>query len=108
LSEKRFYRQPIGQYIRFEKKLLKVVKRTTYSSIEKQVIDVISWTLKTPSAQINPYSDLDDDLHLDAIDKMLLIADLETQFEIFLSPEEAASIQTVQDACRYFTKRYAA
>lgn len=72
------------------------------------MIDLISWNLKIPSAQINPYSDLADDLHLDAIDKVLLIADLEAQFGVFLSPEEAAGIQTVQDACHYFTQRCAA
>lgn len=85
-----------------------MVRRTTYSTVEKQVIDLISLNLKIPSVQINPYSDLDDDLHLDAIDKMLLIADLEAQFGIFLSPEEADSIQTVRDACRFFTQRCAA
>ncbi len=76
--------------------------------MEQQIIDLISWNLKIPSAQINPYSDLADDLHLDAIDKTLLIADLEAQFGIFLTPEEASSIQTVRDACNYFTNRFAA
>lgn len=76
--------------------------------MEQQIIDMISWRLKIPSAQINPYSDFSDDLHLDAIDKMLLIADLEAQFSVFLTPDEAASIQTVHDASKFFIKRYAA
>jgi acyl carrier protein len=92
----------------FQKKLLKVVKRTIYSTMEKHMIDLISSNLRIPSAQINLYSDLDDDLHLDTIDKVLLIADLEAQFGVFLSPEEAASIQTVQDVCHYFIQRCAA
>ncbi len=76
--------------------------------MEQQLIDMISWSLKIPSAQINPYSDFSDDLHLDAVDKILLIADLEAQLGIYLTPEEAASIQTVQDASNFFAKRYAA
>jgi acyl carrier protein len=76
--------------------------------MEKHMIDLISSNLRIPSAQINLYSDLDDDLHLDTIDKVLLIADLEAQFGVFLSPEEAASIQTVQDVCHYFIQRCAA
>ncbi len=85
-----------------------MVKRTTYSTMEQQLIELISWSLKIPSAQINPYSDFADDLHLDAIDKLLLIADLEAQYGIFLSPEEVATIQTVKDASNYFTQRHAA
>ncbi len=76
--------------------------------MEQQLIDMISWSLRIPSAQINPYSDFADDLHLDAMDKILLIADLEAQLGIYLTPEEAASIQTVQDVSYYFTKKYAA
>ena len=76
--------------------------------MEQQLIDLISWNLKIPSSQLNPYSDFADDLLLDAIDKMLLIAYLEAQFGVYLSPEEAASIQTIQDASNFFTKKYAA
>lgn len=75
--------------------------------MENRVIDLISWRLNVPTSSIHPYSRLQEDLHLDAIDLMLLIADLESRFNTYLSAEEYDSIETVQDATRFFQK-YAA
>ena len=74
---------------------------------QDRVIDLISWRLNVPPTHIHPYTHLKDDLHLDAIDLLLLIADLESRFNVYLSPEEAEAIETVQDASFYFQK-YAA
>lgn len=75
--------------------------------MENRVIDLISWRLNVPTSNIHPYSRLQEDLHLDAIDLMLLIAELESRFNTYLSAEEYDSIETVQDATRFFQK-YAA
>lgn len=77
-----------------------------YNTLDR-VIDLISWRLNVPPTHIHPYMHLKDDLHLDAIDQMLLIADLESRLKVFLSSEEAEAIETVQDASFYFQK-YAA
>ncbi len=80
---------------------------STELSMENRVIDLISWRLNVPTSNIHPYSRLQEDLHLDAIDLMLLIAELESRFNTYLSAEEYDSIETVQDATRFFQK-YAA
>ncbi len=75
---------------------------------EDQVIEVISWMLNTPPSHIHPYSSLQDDLYLDGIDTLLLIAKLESCFDVYLTPEEAESIETIRDMVSYFLKRQAA
>lgn len=77
------------------------------SNTQDRVIDLISWRLNVPSSHIHPFTHLKDDLHLDSIDLLLLIAELESRFNIYLTPEEAEAIETVQDASFYFQK-YAA
>lgn len=72
------------------------------------MIEVISWMLNTPTSHIHPYSSLQDDLHLDGIDIMLLIAKLESSFNIYLTPEEAESIETIRDMTSCFLRRQAA
>ena len=57
-----------------------------------------------PATNIHPYSRLREDLHLDAIDLILLIAELESRFNIYLSKEEVEAIETVQDASFYLYK----
>ena len=71
------------------------------------IIEMISWSLHIPVSRINPKTDLVDDLHLDQMDRELLIADLENRLGIFLSPEEVASIETVRDASRFLQKKAA-
>ncbi|MEZ5043115.1 MAG: hypothetical protein R2828_24680 [Saprospiraceae bacterium] len=83
--------------------MLKKVNVPTADSI----IESIRWTLKPSVKRIYPFSHLQDDLHLDTIDLMLLIANLEYQFDVYLTPEEVASIETVQDASFYFQKHAA-
>ncbi len=78
----------------------------TQLSTEERIIEVIGWTLNVPSSQIFPYTHLKDDLFLDPIDLMLLIIKLETQFNVYLTPEEVAKIETVRDAT-HFIRKYA-
>ena len=85
-----------------------VVLRKSKSTTEDRVIEVISFTLNIPSSRIHPHTDLRDDLFLDALDILLLIAKLESRFHVFLTPEEAESIETVSDAARFFIRQPAA
>lgn len=82
------------------------VKMTEYNSQER-IIDLISWIVNVPSAYIHPYTLLKDDLELDPIDMLLLIAELESQFNIYLTPEEVETIETVQDISFIFQKQAA-
>ncbi|HKK80393.1 MAG TPA: phosphopantetheine-binding protein [Phaeodactylibacter sp.] len=72
--------------------------------LQSRIIDLISWRLNLPANHIHPYSRLREDLHLDAIDLMLLIAELESRFNTYLSKEEVEAIETVQDASFYLYK----
>lgn len=74
---------------------------------QDRVIDMISWALKLPPKRIYPYTHLQDDLHLDAVDLLLLIIQLENRFNVYFSSEEVAAIETVQDAS-FFIQKHAA
>ena len=63
---------------------------------------MISHALNVPASFLNPFTHLRDDLYLDSLDFQLLIAKLETSFQVYLSPEEVESIETVRDAGRLF------
>jgi len=79
-----------------------VIIRKMGSSFENRVIQAISFTLNVPASHIHPYTHLRDDLHLDAVDMLLLIAKLESRFRVYLTPEEVDSIETVRDAAGFF------
>lgn len=74
-----------------------VTTQTANPSLEKRIAEVISWTLHLPASQLHPHTHLRDDLFLDPVDLLLLIAKLEYSFNVYLSPEEAEAIATVQD-----------
>lgn len=74
---------------------------------QDRVIDHISWRLNVPPTRIYPYTRLQDHLHLDALDLMLLIVELESRFNVFLTSEEVEGIETVQDASFLFQKHAA-
>lgn len=72
-----------------------------------QIIDLISWQLNVPSSEIFPHTDFSNDLNLDDIDQLLLIAELENRLNVFLSKEDAAKISTIKDASFIFLKNAA-
>jgi acyl carrier protein len=67
---------------------------------EDRVIEQIAYELNIPTSLLNPYTDLIDDLYLDALDRSLLIARLEQYFQVMLTREEVVGIQTIRDAAR--------
>jgi acyl carrier protein len=69
---------------------------------QDRIIDFVSWQLNVPSTNIFPSSNLIDDLNLDPLDKMLLIAELESRLNVFLTSEEADNIETIQDVSQFF------
>jgi len=79
----------------------------TTTGIQDQVIGHISWTLNVPASQIYPYTHFRDDLQMDALDILLLIAELENRLNLYLTPEEVEIIETVQDASYLFAKHVA-
>ncbi len=79
----------------------------TSTGIQDQVIGHISWTLNVPASQIYPYTHFRDDLQMDALDILLLIAELENRLNLYLTPEEVEIIETVQDASHLFAKHVA-
>lgn len=72
------------------------------SPIENQVIEMLSWQLHVDVSSIRPYTRFRDDLMMDAVDINLLIAQLESRLNVYLSAEEIEGIETVADAGRCF------
>lgn len=78
-----------------------VLKSLQHLDTEDLVIRKVAGELKISTTLLNPYTDLIDDLYLDNIDRDLLIARLERDFNVVLSHEEVARIQTIRDASRF-------
>ncbi len=75
-----------------------MVSNTTFqTSTEDRVIEAVAWELNIPATMLNPYTDLTEDLYLDTLDKDLVIAQLERNFNVVLSLEEVAQIETIRD-----------
>ena len=71
---------------------------------QDRLISLISWKLHVPSSRIYPHTKLRDDLQLDQVDLLLLIADIEHSFDVYLTTEEADAIETIEDASFYIQK----
>lgn len=72
---------------------------------EERLIGMISHVLNVPAGILYPSTRLLEDLDLDPLDFQLLIAKLETSFQVYLTPEEVESIRTVRDAGLVFGRR---
>lgn len=72
------------------------------SLTEDKIIEFVSWELNVPATKIFPSSHLSNDLNLDRQDKMLLIAELESRLDMYLTPEEAENVETIQDLKQFF------
>ncbi|PSR11872.1 MAG: hypothetical protein DA408_00780 [Bacteroidetes bacterium] len=71
--------------------------------LQDQIVNTISWTLNIAPQRLLPYTHFVDDLHLDDLDMMLLIAALENHLDVYLTPEQVASIETIADVTRCFS-----
>lgn len=75
-------------------------KKSNFS--QDKIIDFVSWELHVKSTNIFPSSSLSNDLNLDPQDKMLLIAALENRLDVYLTPDEAETVETIQDLSQFF------
>lgn len=73
--------------------------------LEKQIVNTISWVLNVSPRRLKRYTHFVDDLHLDEIDMVLLIAAIESNLGLYLSREEVAKVETVQDLNYYFEQQ---
>ena len=76
-------------------------------SLEDQIITNISWSLNISSQRLKYYTHFVDDLHLDDVDMMLLIASLESHLNLYLSREEVDGIETMGDLNKCFQQQLA-
>ncbi len=85
-----------------------VVSNSVTLAPEERLIQQVAWILNISPNQINPNTDFLEDLYLDPIDRDLLIAKLESLYGVYLSREEAATIETIRDAGHYMRIQHAA
>jgi acyl carrier protein len=74
----------------------------TPTKSQESIYHSISHALNISPQRIYPGTHLRDNLNLDAVDTTLLIATLESRFDTYLSPEQVATIETVDDIARCF------
>ena len=73
--------------------------------IYERVKDVLVEQLGVDEAEINDAASFQDDLDADSLDLVELIMELEDQFGVKISDEDAQSIQTVGQAVDYIAAR---
>ena len=66
-------------------------------NLSENVINVVSWVTKINPKRICMSTALKDDLQLDDIDTMSITLEIEKWFNIELTKEDAAQIETVKD-----------
>ena len=70
-------------------------------SIEARVKEIVSDCLGLEASEVQNHHNFIDDLGADSLDTVELIMDMEDEFEIEISDEDAEKIFTVQEAIDY-------
>lgn len=74
-------------------------------TIEEKVKHIIAEKLSVDEAEVKPEASFINDLGADSLDTVELIMELEEQFGIEISDEEAEKIQTVQAAIDFIKEK---
>jgi len=69
--------------------------------IESRVVELITHLLRVAPEEAAPGADLVDDLGADSLDRVDLAINLETEFKIQISDEDAENLFTVGDVISY-------
>lgn len=76
----------------------------TRNEIFAKVAELIAAQLPVTAAQVKPESRLVEDLGADSANIMILVFDMETEFDIEVDNEVLASVTTVKDIVDYLEK----
>ncbi len=72
-----------------------------HSTAYKLVVEYLSQRFGVPQEKIRPESKMFDDLGLDSIDALDMLALLDKQYHIAVNEEQARKIRTVEDVVQY-------
>lgn len=77
----------------------------TTEKIQEIVIHVIGRQLEIPERKIEPGTRLADDLGADSLDQAEIVMDLEDEFDIAVSDDDAKSIKTIAEVVAYIERQ---
>jgi acyl carrier protein len=72
-----------------------------HSTAYKLIVDYLSQRFGVPLDKIKPESKMFDDLGLDSIDALDMLALLDKQYRVKVNEDQARRIRTVEDAVQY-------
>ena len=72
-----------------------------HSTAYKLIVDYLSQRFGVPLEKITPESKMFEDLGLDSIDALDMLALLDRQYRVKVNEEQARKIRTVEDAVEY-------
>ena len=72
-----------------------------HSTATKVIVDYLSQRFGVPLEKISPDSKMFEDLGLDSIDALDMLALLDKQYRVKINEEQARQIRTVEDAVQY-------
>lgn len=75
-----------------------------YNSVFEKVSELIVAQLPISKEQIKPESKLIDDLGADSANIMILICDIENEFNVQVDNDMLATVSTVDDIVKYLAK----
>ena len=75
-----------------------------YNTVFDKVSDLIVAQLPITKEQIKPVSKLIDDLGADSANIMILICDIENEFDVQVDNDMLATVSTVDDIVKYLAK----